>query len=683
MPRKKSSVKSSGLAPELFWQLAGGKGKKTPRAEHLATWCQLAQQANSAYSARAYRYACAFDGVTLTSITGAEINYADAVYDNAQVPIIKNTVRRLVNTFVAKSWANDNPCPQMVSTDGSFEQRMSAEIIDDVLMTEYEQPQGQFSSLHEMNRHGAVLATCATGKFWIFAFPSDYGVEAELDDGLTVQTVRTGQYGKILTLCRTVWRDPEWLISRYPEHATEILAQVEVIMMGTRYGDTRLAPNRISRVGTRAVQRRLVRVHQGWRSMIGEEEGCEVFCLKNGYALEDNVWEYPGPPGVDWVYERELDGEQGVPLTQSIYRMFMRSNEMIFAMDRAEYNTPQHMFLCRAGSGDSEQIKAQLQGAVGVQIIEVTGDPSQAVHAVDNTGLSRQSVQMTEMYDQAMYDITGIGKNQAYGTRQPGTTSGLHESLTASYYTELFADQERRLIQFRAVDQARIFIWALQRVEKYERWVGDPRKKRLIKSSDLDLDDSKYTLAIKPASEEKDSPKARLEKAEKLLSDPAGRFTGADLVETWKTFDDTRASQKAYAIDEWVEEQCSRWLRGTPEQYGEEGWYQSPSKWMMQPGLESALSITSTEFLRARQEGAPRQRLALFERFMDETTELIDQIKKHDAEIQALAAGKGPMAGSPPASGPAPGPAPAPGGAMNAGPGGPPGAAGPGPGPQG
>lgn len=646
MARKPKSV-APGLPPELWWQLRGIDG-----AKHLETWCNLIQQANSAYAARAYRYSCAYDGVSLTSITGAEINYADQVYDNAQVPVIKNTVRRLCNTFIAKSFANENPVPQFVSTDGSFEQRMACELIDDTIMAEFELSHGQFANIHEMNRHGGMLAVCATGKYWVFALAGEGKVEAELDDGLTIGTVRTGQYGQILTLCRTVWRDPEWLVQRYPERKQDIMAAVEMVMAGTRYGDTRLAPNRISRVGTRAVQRRLVRIHQGWRVQIGDTPGRELFTIKGGTILEDNVWEHDSPPGKDWVYERELDGEQGVPLTQTIYRMFLRENEMIFDMDRAEHNSPQHIFLVQKGTGDGTEVNAQLEGATGIKIVSVTGDPGKAMQVVDNTGLSRQSVQLTEMYDQAMYDITGIGKNQAYGTRQPGTTSGLHESLTASYYTELFADHERRLIQFRAVDQAKLFVWALQRVVegKYSRWVGDSRKRRQITSADLDLDENKYVLTIKPASDEKDSPKARLEKAEKLLQDPAGRFSGSDLVETWKTFDIDRAEDKAYALEEWAQEQCSRWLRAPPDDLMQDSFYQSPTKWMRVPGLEAALATVQLEYLRARQDGAPLQRLAFFERFLDECVELIDQEKMRDAQIQAAAAGKGagpaPVAGA-------------------------------------
>lgn len=621
--------------------------------------------ANQFKASKAYRFGCAYDGLTLTSqYMATAAGYDDQVWDGAEVPIIVNTVRRMVNTFVSKSGANDNPCPQMVSTDGTFEQRLSAEAIDEVLMAEFELPQGQFASLAELNRHGLTLSTCATGQYWVFAFPGEGKIDYELDDGLTIGIIRTGRYGQILTLCRTIFRDPEWLAARYPEQAKEIMAMVETVQSQTRYADNRVGVTPTNRSGAKLTTTRVVRIHQGWRSQINDETpGRELFCLKDGTMLEDNVWEHEGPPGDSWEFERELDGEGGISLTQTVYRLFMRRNESLNDRDRVVHNMPLVGFLCQAGTGEAQAIKSQVEGSKGIALWDITGSPANAIKAFEMPNLAQASTDLVNSYGEFMHDVTGIAKNQTSGARQPGTTSGLHESLTASYYTENFADAERRLIQFRAVSQARIGIWALQRVteDKYSRWVGDPRKRRQLTGKDLDLDDSKYVLGIKPASEEKDSPKARLEKAERLLQDPAGRFTGADLVETWKTFDESHAENKAYRIESAVERRCSKWLRATPEEMQAVDFYRSPLKAWRIEGLEAALSVCCANYEDAQEEGAPQNKLAFFERFMDEAVELIDQEKMREAEIQAEAMGKAappPTPGAPPNAGPTPGAAP-------------------------
>ncbi len=633
MARKttRSKGKSAiGNAPrECWWQYTGAK-----RYEMLHLWCDDIMTANMWKAARAYRHSCAYDGVTLTSRYASEAGYDDSVWDGAEVPVIVNTVRRMVNTFVAKSFANDNPVPQMVSNDGTFEQRLAAEAIDEALMAEFELPHGQFASIHELHRHGGTMSTGSTGQYWVFAFPGEGKVEAELDDGLTIGTVRTGQFGRILTMCRTVWRDPEWLCVRYPDAAEDIMRNVETVNANTRYGDARMSPSPNSRMGSRGIARRLVRVHQGWRSQINEDNpGCQTFVLKDGTMLEDEEWLHDEPPGKSWEFERELDGEGGVSLTQTVYRMFMRMNEATHDADRAQRNMPQAAFLCQRGTGEAEAVNAQLQGSTGVKVIEVTGNVNAAVKAFEMPGLQRAGQELIERYNQGMHDVTGISRAQSSGARQPGTTSGLHESLTASYYTENFADAERRLIQFRAVDCAKLFVWALQKVVegRYSRWVGDGKKRRELTGKDLDLDDSKYVIQIKPTSEEKDSPKARLEKIERLVQDPAAKATAADLIEAWKSYDEKAVERRIYAAQEWTETQCSKWLR-LPET-DLRGAYQSPSKWMRRDGLETALSICWKNMVDAREQDAPQSRLRYFEQFADECVELIQQDEQRQADL--------------------------------------------------
>jgi hypothetical protein len=176
-------------------------------------------------------------------------------------------------------------------------------------------------------------------------------------------------------------------------------------------------------------------------------------------------------------------------------------------------------------------------------------------------------------------------------------------------------------------------VWALQKVVegKYSRWVGDGKKRRELTSKDLDLDDSKYVIQIKPTSEEKDSPKARLEKIERLVQDPAAKATAADLIEAWKSYDEKAVERRIYAAQEWTESQCSKWLR-LPETELRSA-YQSPSKWMRRDGLETALSICWKNYVDAREQEAPQSRLRYFEQFADECVELIQQDEQRQADL--------------------------------------------------
>lgn len=634
----------------------------------LVAWNDQCIRANAPDAFRAYIYAQSYEGYQLTNI-GAHLavnlpgrdQTADLV---GNFPIIINKVRSQVNGWVAKALANDTPAPQFVTNGADYDESLRAENLDDVINTELSQEHGLFNDCAELDRHGATIAAGATGSYWVFAFPGDGKVEAELDDGLTIGVVRATPMGRVHTLSRSTLIDPEWLIHRYPNRKKEILSNVDMVEPYVLSG----APNDKGRGGrggeTLKVERK-VRVVMGWRVALKKgkklTQGREMFVLKDGTPLEDNDYPWDAPPGDEWVFERDLGGRGGVSMTHSIYRLFMRQNEMVHDADRAEHNTPQEVWLTQKGSGEAEAVKNQMTGAVGVKIVEVTGNLASAVKVIDNHGIKRNTMQLVEMYDAASHEQTGMAKNQASGTKSTGTTSGIHEVYAASYFTERFADQSRRLVLFRTKKRARLFMRAMKSVVdgKYSVWVGDKRRRKQLTAHDFDLDESKYVVDIKPASEEKDSPATRLKKIEAMAKDPATMVTGRDVVEAYKTFDSDRVEQQATALDSITEEYCKRWRRDDPRSVG---FYQSPSKWWRIPGLESALRIVAADHSRALLENVPAERLKYHEQFMNECVALIDALKMREAQIQAEAAMKVKASAQssqpPPVPGAAPGAAP-------------------------
>lgn len=645
---KKPAAVARLRANECWWQLEDAK----EAAMALVCWADESIRANSYRASRAYRFASLFEGYTLTNLSsfGAQVDN-DQIFDALDVPVIRFTCRRKVLTFINKALANDNPVPQFVCNGADYEQTLAAENMDDVIMTEFDQEQGgDFSDVHELWRHAATIATSATGRCYIFAFPGDENVEAELDDSLTVGVVRNGQYGPVNTMCRSLWRDPEATIERYPDHADAILNCIEERSAPIIAGSS--TSGRAKGNKTESVRRREVRIIQGWRCKVGSTEGRRIYCLKDGTVLKEGPWKKKRPPCVWWDFEKELGGESGTPMTQTIYRQAVRQNEITNEMDHQQHNTPQVTYLVQRGTADEAEVKGQLEGATGVKIVTISGKIGDAVQVMASPGLAQSSLELEQIYDNGMAEDTGISKAHSSATGQPGTTSGIQESLRASYLTENFADQTRRLVRARGVDTARIFLWAMQEMlednpGKFERWVGKNRNKK-VTAKDLDLDENKYVMSIKAVSDEKDSPRTRLQKAEQLLKDPSVQFTGADLVQTWKTLDVDKLTQQLFAIEEWVEEQHQRWLKSSPTEMARDTFYQSPAKWFRLEGLGTALRVTSAAYVWAKQDGAPPQRLKYFEKFMDECVHMIEAEEKRQATNAGTVKPPAP-GGSPPA----------------------------------
>jgi hypothetical protein len=305
-------------------------------------------------------------------------------------------------------------------------------------------------------------------------------------------------------------------------------------------------------------------------------------------------------------------------------------------VDTAERKTSQVIIAVQKGTQGAKAVNASVLNTQAVQVIEVDGPVDSAMKIFDSPKFSKDSLALEAIYDNAQFEDSGIPRNHAMCTKPKGSTSGVQESLAASYYTENFADAERRSIHMRAIGTATIILWVLQSLAKkgFERWVGDKKFRRLVKSTDLDLDEDKYITEIKAVGEGKDTPATRLEKAEKWLNNPSVAFDGGNMVEMFKTFDLDRLSDKLNAIDHWVEEQVERWRKAPLSEMNKPGFYQPPERWMQIEQLKSCLLILSLEYLKARQDKVPDNRLAWFEKFGAECVTIIQDEEKRLASLQ-------------------------------------------------
>lgn len=641
--------------PSLPWSTWFERKTALEAGKALVAWNDECIRQNAPKAARSYIYAQTIENrrVELSNLA-AFGDLPDFKPDGDVFPITVNKCAALLRSFISSVFAGDTPMPLHVTNDADHEQQLRAENLDETIRVELQSKQGMFGDCSELDRHGGTIAVGSTGEYWVFAMPGTGKVDLELDDGMTIGVVRDRQFGDIHTLCRSTWRDPEALKARYPNRKAEIDACIDLVEPYVISGGKEQARARNNDL---LRKRRMVRVVQGWRVAIKGKskgkaktiEGREMFVLKSGVHLEDNVWPWDEPPGDRWVFELQMDGEGGIPLTESVYRLDMRKNQMIYDADRTEYNTPHQTWLTQKGTGESESVKGQLQGAHGVKIVEITGNPAQAVKVQDSSGIKRNALELINMYDNAEHEVTGVSKAKIGGAASGQASSGIHEVWSASYFTERYADCERRLVQFRTVTRARKMARALKSVAagKYSVWVGDKKKRRQLKPRDFDLPDDKYTIEVKPTSEERDSPANRLKKIEKLASDPASMVTGKDLVDAMKTFDTDRAASEFDALDEFTRGQINIWRKEPLTELPKR--YVSPLKWFGIPVLESALRIVSLELVKAMQDELPQERQDYFTRYADECTALIDGAKQKELDMQARAQASARAAAPPPA----------------------------------
>lgn len=615
--------------------MAADRWYRLPKADApkaLIDECERAIKTNAGRRGEALLFAGLFEGCSLNAFDDRGYTLDnDEVFRDLDVPVVRNTCRSIVQTAVSKITAQDSPMPQFMANGGDWGMRQKAVMLDRLVSCEYQQPQGAFSNLHELFRHGATLAMAATGSFAVVYGHGPDGVCAELDDTLTLGIERGSRYGRVISLVRTTWYDAEELIARYPKFEDEILENEKRIdTLYARDGQGELAPERG------------VKVYQGWRVAIGDTKGRCMYVLEDGTVLlDDRKYERPTPPIAIWHYERALYGQWGVPLTRTIYNQVVRINQIIADVDYAERNSPQGLVLHKKDAtrpGDTEKVR-------GWQFVEINGagDMQAAFQVVTPPKFAQDSVQLLRFHEEGAHNLSGISEQHTAAQRSVGTTSGKHENMVAALFTERFADAERRLIDVRTTVSARFIVWALQDClehdPEYSRYYAEGEYIDEIKLADLDLDEDKYVLQIAAVSEDKLTAKARLEKMDQAFE--AGLITGTELLAFQQDYDTRSLSALATAQEDWLGRQIDRW------QHADQVEYQGPIPWM---DLQSAAKTVAQALLVGRSKGLPDDRLAYFTRFLDEVQAYMAQAAPQAAAQGALGAGAPVMAPAAPAA---------------------------------
>jgi hypothetical protein len=356
-----------------------------------------------------------------------------------------------------------------------------------------------------------------------------------------------------------------------------------------------------------------VKVVQGWFCSYKKRKGARMYVLEDGtILLDDREWDRDHPPCVKWDFERELYGVWGVPLTRTTYQQCMRENRMLCDMDNAERNSPQCVMILPPGA----EGEGDLDEARGWTIIRANPNSMQLATPPK---YNQMTADFVDRMNAGAHEVSGVSDQHTSARKAAGTTSGKHEHLVAALFTERFADAERRLIQCRAVETAKQIVYALQDLVKeepdYSRVWANGDQSEELKPKDLDLDVSKYTIAVAAVSEDKDTPAARLDKADSWLQQ--GLITGTE----WASIQQTLATQEQGSLltaqQELIEKQIYKWMHDDEEKQREEGWYIGPEKW---DDLPAALRQVGLAKKQMQGRGAPPEVLQWFDKYLAEAS---------------------------------------------------------------
>lgn len=589
----------------------------------LAQECVLAIKDNRPRLGVSLKFASLFEGSMLTSFLPCGYALENTnVFPGLHQPLIRRKCRSIVKGAHAQLWGNDNCLPQFMSVGGDWSTQTQAILLNRAIDAEYEQPQGRFDDTHDAWRHAGLMAMGATGSVAMFELPGWGKVESRINDTLTMALETSGPNGAYLGCVGTDYYEVEELCLQYPGQR-EAIEKNATTMWQLSEVKGRTKPTQ--------EERWVVPVGFGYRCAIRREEGRQIRVLADGTRLgKDRVYEYEELPCTIWHFERQLGGDWALPLTAYVYEVCRRQNEITTDADQKQINSPQ-----RVVHGSAEMLKKISGKTKGTMVVEsAMAQNDLRIHDVDTKDSA--GLEMARLYGEwADEDAMVDARHQGGQGRQ--ATSGKHEKYNASYFTEAFAPESRRIIHARTVQTGRRKVRALREMVKQGQDVTRRWEKGSLSSvidvSDLDLDENRFMLRIAPVSEEKNSISSLLEFGEKLVEQEKASL--GEYMQFRQHLDADSIGDQFTRENQWLQRQIEKWLHAKDSERLEDGFYQSPRKWM---DLARVAERVQMELLAAESMGAPADRLEYFELFLEECGVLLDQEQmKAQTSISATA----------------------------------------------
>lgn len=557
-----------------------------------------------------------YEGIQLDGLDGDCFDgLVPVTYDDA--PLINNRAASVVETLQSKLAALDEPRPQFVVTDGTYEQKRQAVWLDRFVEGQYYQPQcaGLYSNMWAMWRHAFLLAAAATGTVAVKVFPDFHArkICAELHSTLDMWVDPFEcRYGGPLTYGEDTWYDKETLLERYKRSPKKYAA----ILAASPDGPKRVGKDNKS-------DNEQVLVHELWRvRTTADEPGKYLMCI-GSTALEFEDYPYATPPFAFYHFRRRLGGFWGASATDRFFHSVKRENQVLYRMDEAEGRSATTIVYYDPNvTGAAKVAGNAVKGVTFVPYDSTQGAPPQPYTA---PWYPQTAPELMRIHGQNTHDASGVAAMQATGQSQAGLTAAVAIRTVLSLLNERLAPQQRDIVQAEAVDTAYLFARAAKELYakhgKFDSvWYGKSFMKTLPGKDCLSLPEELCTVQVRPVSEKKNSPEDRIQLAQELVSQ--GVITGGHWLGILQHMDTLGAVRAFARVEAWCEKLFDKFRNSPDGDLDKPGFYVSPPKYM---DLDYAMALAVDALLDAQIDEIPDERRQLFLKFLGDLDRKVTQ----------------------------------------------------------
>lgn len=563
----------------------------------------------------AARHGSMFEGIQIEGLTGDCFDgMLPLTFDGA--PLINNRAASVVETLQSKLAALDEPRPQFVITDGTYEQKIQGVWLDRFIEGQYYQPQcgGMYQNMWAMWRHAFLLAAAATGSVAVKVFPDFQArkIRAELHSTLDMWVDPFEcRYSGPLSYGESTWFDSEMLCDRYYRSD----AKTKAIIAAAE------APPKRASKGTSENDNLQVQVREMWRLRTdADKPGKYIMCV-GSTALEWDDYEYATAPFAFYHFRRRLGGFWGASAVDRFYQSVVRENQILNRMDDSESRSGCVVIPYDPNVTGANKI-VHPENVILMPYDSTKGAPPQPFVVPWYPGTAPE---LMRIHGQNTHDASGVAAMQATGQAQQGLTAAVAIRTVLSLLNERLAPQQRDIVQAEAVDTAYLFARAGK--ELYDRygefdsvWYGKSFIKTLPGKDCLSLPLEIFSAQIRPVSEKKNSPEDRIQLAQELVSQ--GVITGGHWLGILQHMDTIGAMKQWAKVEAWCEKMFDRFRYSPAGDINKPGFYMSPPKYA---DLDYMMALAVDALLSCQIDEVPDVRIQLFLKFLGDLDRKIDQ----------------------------------------------------------
>lgn len=579
--------------------------------------CSIVDGLESDDSARRSRYLHNLQLYELKKLRGLHAGgYAvDEQPEETALPIL----RSICDSVQADIAGRQRPLPMFLTSGADWKTRRRAKKLGKFVEAVLHQPQGSYVNGWEL-ACDVFLDCCVYGVGVIRVYVEDGKVVLERvqPDEIYVDA-READTGEPCTLWRSYLYDEDALIElcvdgnddlgdeekeilRQKIHAAAADTPSDKTFTIERYGSTRVA--------------RSVKVREATRRPISADKpGVRALCVKGAVLAIDREWtrdhEY-----VFFRWSRERRGFWATALIDEARELAEEFNTNFRRMQaRMTLLSNRRTFVPTSANIDD----ADLEANEFENIIRYDG--AQPPTETELPALNPSEIAYHELIKAACYEMPGVSRMGATGQKEPGVTAGVAMRTMADLATKRFAVKARYAYEYPFVELARKIVAAV--AEWVERTGEDitvrlPRKAVAseIKWGEVKLD-TDLDIQIAPVSSLPSDPAGRLSTVNDLFSAQViGPATFRRLLD-WPDLEQEGVRDQA----EWdyVDALLDRYLDADEDD--DNFRYEPPDGLLLRP--EQALLQVSSEYFRAKRDGAPAHNLKLLRTYMKQLNELI------------------------------------------------------------